>query len=294
MAVIKPPDIPFQSPLWGLSFRVEKIQSQFYGLYQDVQGVWLVGDVLSWPFYFISYSLGEAVGIIREGDVWLVKNRTWLEAIYDGSKFSELLNDVSSNIRWIRTDPIGWLRQHLSMVSYDFQLILSNGSGWVRDKVLRLFPVLSDIQFNPYNWIRSLIQASFGAAFVFLINPRATLHTWVNGLSPFLAGIISGGYGYLLSQFTNRTGWFSNFLSNPVLTVRTWIIQINPELLPFMENPRQWFNQKIAERLGISYSEAYNLPTMLGIVVLRSIKNQIEPYRGVISSLLCDIVLRFI
>ena len=117
---------------------------------------------------------------------------------------------------------------------------------------------------------------------------------WVQQLSPFLSGIISGGYSYIISQFNVRAYWFGNFLTNPLDFVYNRIQQLYPQLGRIMINPELWLRQNVADILGLSVIETYNLPTMIGVIILRRINDQIGLQRETIKSLVCAIIIRYI
>lgn len=294
MAVIRPPPTPARSPLWSLSFKVEVIQSKFYELYKDIADVWLIGDWLSWPFYFISYYMGQAVSIIREGDTWIVKNRSWIESLYDGSQFGEILDSISNNLRWLRIDPLGFVRHYVSVMSVDLIRIVENAPDWLRDRVGQVYPTIRDLQYNPIGLISHYVRQAYGQAVSFLDNPRSTVRLWVTQLSPFLSGIISGGYAYILAQFNARAYWFSRFLSNPLDFVYSRIQQIYPQLPVVMNNPEQWLRQHIALILGISIGETYSFGSQLALIILRKINEQIGSHRETIKTLVCSIIIKFL
>lgn len=294
MAVIRPPPTPARSPLWSLSFKVEVIQSKFYILYLDINDVWLIGDWLSWPFYLISYYMGQAVSLIRDSDSWIVSNRSWIESLYDGSQFTEILDSISNNLRWLRIDPLGFVRHYISLMSIDLIRIVENNLDWVREKVGQTYPAIMDIQYNPDGWFKSVIRRTYGQAIAFLDNPQPTVRLWVSQLSPFLSGIISGGYSYIISQFNARTYWFESFLSNPLDFIYIRIHQLYPQLGPIMINPEFWIRRNVAVILGLSVNETYSLSAMLGVIILRRINEQISLQRDTIKNLVCAIIIRYI
>lgn len=294
MAVIPPDIIPERSALWGLSFTLERLQSRFYSLYQDIYDVWMIGQYLAWPFWYIAFHIGQGVSLLRQGDVWIVTNRSWLEGLFFGSSFRQLLDDVSSTLRWVRIDPLGWLIAQINILSGDLRRIINNPIGWIRDRVLQIFPALNDLQYNPVYWLRNQIQVAFSAAFVFLLSPRNTLRTWITQISPFMDGLVTGGFSYILNRFLSRASWFTSFLSNPIYHTRQWITSINPDLAILMNNPKEWFDLKIARTLGITDSQGRSLSAILGLVVLRHINNHIATQRKAISDQICGIIVKFL
>lgn len=294
MAVIRPPPTPARSPLWGLSFRVELIQIRFYDLYKDIADVWLIGDWLSWPCYFVSYYMGQGVSLIRDGDSWIVSNRSWIESLYDGTQFAEILDSISNTLRWLRIDPLGFVRHYVSVMSIDLIRIVENNLAWVKEKVGQVYPAIMDIQYNPENWLRGVIRRIYSQAVTFLNNPQGTLRLWIRQLSPFLTGLMDGGYSYLLGQFNARTYWFGSFLASPSDFIYRWVEQRYPQLARIMINPEFWLRQNVASILGLSMNETYNLSAMLGVIILRRINEQISQQRETIKSLVCSIIIRYI
>jgi len=238
--------------------------------------------------------MSMAVALIRDGDSWIVNNRSWIEFLYDGSQFTEILDSISTTLRWIRIDPLGFIKHYISVMSIDLIRIVENTPDWVREKVSQVFPTVRDIQYNPENWFRSIIRRTYSQAVTFLDNPQTTLRIWIRQLSPFLAGLMDNGYSYVLSQFNARTYWFGNFLDNPSDFVYTRIQQLYPQLARIMTNPEFWIRQNVASILGLSVNETYNLSAMLGIIILRRINEQISMQRETIKNLGCSIIIRYI
>jgi len=293
MANVQPPPITKRSPLWGLSFKVESIASRFTTLCQDIRDIWLIGQWLYYPFYWIAYYLTQAVTAIREADQWVAEHRAQLESLFNGSKFSELLNAVSSNLSWIRSDPLGWLRTQISYLSRDLIEIIVNARSWIRNRIKEIYPRLEEINNSPNSWIRSLVLQTFGLGAQLIIDPIGTLRHIITNISPFLGGLLSSGISYVIQEINTQNGWFRQFINNPTQTIRQFLTQINPDVNNLINNPKQWYKEKLATLLGISVLDTDTLSTTLGLIVIEKIKININQYRDRFKQAFCDIIMKF-
>jgi hypothetical protein len=293
MVHITPPPLPSHTVLEKIAQKFKDIADDFYDLYDRLEGVWLLGQWLRWPFWymylyfkFVSDKFYDADNLVRE-------LKRWIDGITEGTVFQDLLDWLSYHYRLIRNDPVDWVKTRIANISHDMWQILNTPHVFVFEKI--------------QDWISWFYE--------FRTDPKATVVKWLTQRHPFLASFLTNAYGFIVNAIyqsigflrelrdnpTNRIvqwlaqwySWITAFLSNPFGFIIEKVKQFSTEVRLFFDNPLQWARDKIKQVLGLT---DYDLSD-IAYYILKSLLNRAMMYvnreYAMIRQVACDIIMRF-
>lgn len=291
---VQPPPIPPPTPFWGLGFRFEVIGYEFYNTYQSIKEIWLIGLYLAWPFYFVSQAFFAARDLSWDADQLIKTIQGWVDGLITGDTFRQLYYNLGYHFWQLLNNPVGWLVERFYETSYDLFSIYINARAWLEAKVILSFPFIADIRINPYGWIRNLLQITYGYAADFLNDPDGFLRSRLQWIYPFIASLSITPVGYITSLIISRYPFFGQFFDDMPGEIARALGNRYPDLLLLFSNPRFWFEEKLLELLGIRVDP--DLGFLLS--VLKGIVYAIIGTQGArlsrVTSLLCDVILKFV
>lgn len=294
MAYAQPPPIAAMSPFWSLAYRFERIGYEFKGIYEKIEDVWLLGKYLRWPFYFIQYAFFTARDLSFDANIWVRKTKASIDALYEGWKFTEILDGISYHFQWIRQDSIGWLRHYISKINIDLAQLVTNATIWFRTMFYIQYPELWRLWNNSSSWLYDLLSYLLPYSFGFLINPYAKLTDWIIAWFPALRQLIQNPNAYVINLIGDWIGWFIGFLYHPTSTIVSFLKTFSYDLRALIDNPTWWFESKLAVLLKCSVGELYNLPVTLLRKIFSAILGNQLGILDTVRNAVCDIILRFI
>jgi len=294
MAVAKPGPVLPITPFWSLAFRFERMGYEFKGIYEKIEDVWLLGKYLRWPFYFIQYAFFKVRDLCFDANIWLAQFELAIDALYDGWKFREILDDISYHYRWLRDNPYDWLLHHLLRVNLDIASIITNASGWFTSRFRGMSWYLRYFIDNPTGCILYILSYAIPTAYTFLLNPRSKLVSWMYSLFPIFRDFIYNPNSLIISLIAQWYPWFSNFLRSPTLQIVGMLKSFSYDLRLLINNPSFWFRHKLATALFVSVSDLDNMPVAIikriFYVIFRNELGMIDYIRNAV----CNLFLRYI
>lgn len=294
MPFVPPPEPLPITFLWGMGFRFEKQGYKFYDTYQDIKDVWLLGDYLAWPFYFISTWCLEIRDIAWEGNKTLGKFYLWVDQLISGTLFMDILDFLSYNYQWIRVDPLGFIRENLKLLSVDFSMFIASANSWFIDKLRQHFPELFHLASNVIGWLRDRIQALFPQVFPFLLSPLGTLYTWVVDQFPVIRALTYNPIGYIIARIIDYRPFLADFFNSPLMFIIEQIKSYNSDLTPLLINPKEFILSEISNWFGFKYNPG--IPFIYQVINrgLEYLISQSYTSLSNFSSLVCDIIIKFL
>lgn len=294
MAYAQPPPMAAMSPFWSLAYRFERIGYEFKGIYEKIEDVWLLGKYLRWPFYFIQYAFFTARDLSFDANIWVRKTKASIDALYDGWMFANLLDDLSYHYKWLRNDRYGWLKHHLTGLSYDLAAIITSAQAWFELKLRGISWTLRYFIDNPTECLKYLMNYAYPSVITFLSSPWGALTNWIYTLFPLFREFILSPNSLIISLISNWYPFFSNFLNSPMSTVMGLIKGFSYDLRLLINNPWFWFKHKLATALLVSVGDLDNMPVAIikkiFYVIMQNQLGMIDYIRNVV----CDLVLRYI
>lgn len=294
MARVPTPPIAPRTGLWGLGFRFDLISLRFDKLRNDIKDVWLIGTWLSYPFYAIGYYFSAAKVLVWQADDSLVDAITWIKGIVDGNTVIDILERLWWEFRFLRADPVGWVRTKIDEVSGELQWLRIDPIGWTRSRFYLALPEFSSILNNSAFWVYSrLIQwkPDFGT---FIRNPRGYIRDKVLSSFSSIRALDWNPSQTVIDWLTSQSPWFHSFMVNPSGTIVDLMTRNNYNLGLLISNPVQWFKQRLASVLGM---QTYELDDFIPSLIKRFFSAILGNQAGLldyVKTAVCDIILRFI
>lgn len=294
MAHAKPPDIAPRTGLWGLGFRMEVIASNFYNLYQDILGAWIVGKWFAWPFYFMSLYFNIARDKCWEADQDLVFAISWVKGITEGSTLIDILEVLWYEFRYLRADPVGWVRAKIDQVSVELSFLRQDPYGWMRSRLYLALPVFYSLLGNSGWWIYSKLDERYPEIGEFIRDSWGFIYNKVLSLFSWARELNSNPTNAVIQWVHNRTGWFWSFVNDPTGFIVNRLKHYNYEIYNLLTYPKNWFKVKLAERLGMDHTE---LDTFIPSLIRRAFGSVLSNEGGMleyVQEAMVNLILRFI
>lgn len=294
MAHIPTPPIAPRTGLWGLGFRFELIASRFYNIYESIKYVWLIGKWLAWPFYLLSAYFYSARDKSWEADSSLVNAISWIKNIIEGSAIIDILEVLWWEFRYLRADPVGWVRAKIDRVSGELRFIRQDPYGWMRSRLYLALPIFYLLLGNSGWWIYSKLNARYPeiGSFIrdtwgFIRNKVISVFYWARELD------IDPGTA-VIGWINRYVGWFWSFIWSPSSFIKEQLSNTSWDLRVLLSDPRLWVKEQVASILGLN---TYEMDNFVVSIIKRMFSAILSNQAGLIDYIkhtACELFLRYI
>lgn len=293
MPYANPPELPPPTPFWGLGFRFDLIGWRFNSIADDIGDVWLIGVYLASPFRWLGNSFYIARDLSWEAEQIVRWLHQWIQGLLSGTVLIELWTSITWWFDQLYHNPDQFVHDAIYRISQELYGVIVDARLWVHNKVRDIYPQLDDIQFRTSSWFRNLLSVTYGYGSSLLDNPVSFIIDTVTSYFPELSELIRSPVDYIEGKLEYRYPFLYGFFNAPIDTVIGWITQRYPELYDIIVSPRGWVRAKIADLLG--YGDDVTQP--FGLTLLRGILTSLaitgERTIDTISTVICDVIMRF-
>lgn len=294
MSVVQPPIPPPLSPLRGLAQNLYNAANRLNRLANDIDDVFLIGDHLASPFYWIAYYLYRADDYCMDADDWLRNLWGKVEGIYSGSVFRALLFWVSGNYYQLAYNAVQWLRGQLGLIGPEWFWLMYDPRWFVRLMIIRISYWLDKIITNPGWSITELLRQYVSWMGSFLNNPT----TFVIGLLmvylPDIWTLLTNPFQFILTRINLMIYDFNQLRSNAAVWVYYRLVHYNQNLRGLLLNPhnfiRDWVRDLFQLPAGFWVNPHYYLLDLL----LDKLEVMLTPFQERLKRILVEFILRFI
>lgn len=294
MPHIPNPVLPSRTAFWSLGFRFDMIGRDFQNIANAINGIWLLGVWLSWPFYIIGWSFFQARDKCWDADKLIVNMKGWLDALTGERAILDILKILSYNIRFLVDNPRGFIKYYIELISTALRNIINDPDLWFRRKLGRNFPTLTRILFDTLNWLRDKVFALFPGLVTFFISPIPTVLGWIRYHWPFIPRLISDPVGQIVDWLTLQYPGFVSLLRYPTDYIIGRLAGRTPTLAEFLLYPIRWLKRQMSIILNISEEGLSILPVTLLRWMFNILVRETAVMINTVTTLLCDIILEFI
>jgi len=294
MAHVPPPTIAPRTGLWGLGFRFELIALRFDKLDNDTKDVWLLGKWLSYSFYAIGYYFFAARDLVWSADDSLVDAISWIKGITDGNVIVDILERLWYEFRYLKADPIGWVRTKIDQVSGELRFLRTDPYGWMRSRLYLAIPAFYSILGNSGWWVYSKLTERYPELGAFIRNTTGFIRDKIIGTFAWARALDWNPSQTVIDWLTSRAPWFHSFIVNPSVTLVDLLLRYNYDFGLLVSNPLQWFKQRLASVLGMSQADIDNfIPSLIRRLFSAILSNQ-AGLLDYVEHAVCELILRFI
>lgn len=293
MPHIAPPDYPPPTILNVVAGIVRDISDDFYDLYDKLKDVWLLGQWLRWPFWWLHRYFKNVSDNIYLADTLLREFKQWIDGIKDANVFERLLDWLSSEYRSIRSDPVGWARRKFQAISHEAWQILNVPNTWVHDRISQWVPWWTDFRRNPRQFIIDKLIAAYPWLINFLGNALAYIVENVYAGIGFMRQLRDNPQQRIIDWLSVWYAWIRSFLTDPMQFIIGQIKQYSVELRLIVEDPYAWVRQKIKNIMGWSDIDISDLGFYIFNRFLQRANDYVERRYTAVRDVAINIIMRF-
>lgn len=294
MANAPMPPIAPRTGLWGLGFRFEIIGLQFGKMYESTKDVWLIGKWLAWPFYILSFYFLIARDKSWEADSTLVSVQTWIKGIIEGSTLIQLLEHLWWEFRYLRADPIGWVRAKIDQISGELRYLRLDPYGWIKSRLYFAFPVFYSLLGNSGWWVYNELSKRYPIIGDFIRDPWNTTRIIVLTMFGLLRDLEIDPSYKVIDWISRRFGWFWSFMQDPSGFIVGRFASYNYFLHTLVTDPNRWVKERIASVFGMDYAEMDNFTTSIIKRMFLAVLGNRSGLLDYSKNAICELILRFI
>jgi len=294
MPHIPNPVLPSRTAFWSLGFRFDMIGRDFQNIANAINGIWLLGVWLSWPFYIIGWGFFEARNKCWDADSLIVSMKGWLDALTSGWAILDILKVLSYNIRFLVDNPRGFVRYYIELISTALRNIIINPNWWFTNKLRYNFPLLWSVVYDTINWLRNKVFQLFPGLVTFFISPVHTVLGWIRYHWPFIPRLISNPVSQIVDWLSSQYPGFVSFLRYPTNYIIGRLSGRTPTLAEFLLYPITWLKRQMSIILNISEEGLSMMPVSLLRWFFNILVSGTAVLINTVTTLLCDIILEFI
>lgn len=294
MAVTHEPPSTGQGPFWNVAWSIGSVSDWFENISQDIDGVPIIGNRLSYPFYAISWYLDQAANRLYSADDTFVRVRDWLQHIVNGTGFINLLYWSSNNFRLIRENLPTFILNALYAVSSDLYSLAINPIGFVNAKIRQISGYLSWFIDDPMGLFVSFFRAINWWLGWFIDNPSDWLRNFLRGVSWHIGLIVDNPLGFVNHYLRSLSGQLGQIIDNPVNWFWGKIWEISPDLYHLAVDTSFYLKTRIAAYLGFDMSFWVNPIDYLTRRILERIRLLVGFYANTLKDIIIDLILIFI
>ncbi len=294
MAVVPTPHPVGRTYLWYVAEYFRQLKNRIRDVARQIDSIFIIGDHLSGPFYDWAWYVGVASDFLFQTDDFIRSLKGWLNGLYDGWNFVNLLYWASWHFREIKLNPINWVKYRLGEASYWLGWIVWNPQHFVKHFVVLLGYWVGRFINNPENAIYDIVRRMRGWLGWFLDNPR----DWVIGL---LRQVMSDFYNFLVSPVNYILGIlrarivdFDLLISYPQGWVIRQLLKLYPDFISFLRNPTDYLKVRIAQWFGLPPNFWHNPQLFLMTHILDGVERYLIHLVNRIVRLAVEVILRYI
>lgn len=294
MAVIHEPPSTGQGPFWNVAWSIGSVSDWFENVSRDIDGVPIIGNRLSYPFYAISWYLDQASDRLFSADDNFVRVRDWIQYLINGSGFINLLYWASGNFRQIRENLPSFILNALYSVSSDLYSFALNPIGFVNTKIRQISSYLSWFIDDPMGLFVAFFRAINWWLGWFIDNPSDWLRNFLRGIAWHITLLVDNPLGFVNHYLRNLSGHFGGIIDN----ARNWFLgrlwEVSPDLYNLAINTSYYLKSQIAGYLGFSMDFWSNPIDYLTRRALERFRFMLGFYANTIKEIIIDLILIFI
>ncbi len=294
MPIVQPPQTPPVTAIWWLGYRLKEAGEYFDSLYHDLQGVYLLGDTLAVPFYYIGWYLGEAGRLAQEFDNVYLNTKKWVDYIIETNGFRSLIQGVWGEFNAIRNNPREWLISKLVLLSTDLPYLWLLPGYWINKYLRQQFPWIAQFLDNARNFVVNQIRGYLWWLPYFFDNPQGFIIEFAKQGNLIIAQFLTNPGGYVLSLLTKQYPFLGQFLSNPNSFILNGLRTVSPIIASLLANPSLFIRDYVQTLLNVPVSFWSNPFGYITDEVIRLLFSQLNYYADKLKNLLIELILRYI
>lgn len=294
MAVVPTPHPSSRTYLWYVGEYLRQLKNRIRDVARAIDDIFIIGDYLSGPFYDWSWYIGVASDFLFQTDDFIRSLKGWLDGIYDGWNFINLIYWASWHFREIRNNAVNWVKYRLGEGSYWLYWLVWNPQQFINDFIRHVAYWLTRFIDNPEGTINELVRRLKWWIGYFLDNPRGWLIRELQGLMGDILNFLYSPIGYILGILRNRIVDFDLLLSSPQNWVIRQLIKQIPELISFWNNPTEYLKTRIRVWFGLPPQFWHNPQLFLMYHLMDGLERYLVHLISRIARITIEIILRFI
>jgi hypothetical protein len=294
MAVVPTPHPSPRTYIWYVGEYLRQLKNRVRELANAIDDIFIIGDHLAAPFYDWAWYIGVASDFLFQADDFIRSLKGWLDGLYDGWNFVNLINWASWHFNEIRTNAVNWVKYRLGEANYWLNWLVWNPQAFLDFYIKRISYWVTRIIENPQAAINDIFRGFKWWIGYFLDNPRDWIVSQLQGIMPTLLNFLYQPINYILDILRQRIIDFDLLLSSPQNWVIRQLIKQVPELISFWSNPIEYLKTRIAQWFGLPPNFWYNPQLYLINHLFDSLEIYLLPLINRIARIAIEVILRFI
>lgn len=294
MAVIPTPYPAGRTYLWYAGEMLRQLKDNIRQIASHIDGVFIIGDYLAAPFYDWAYFIGIASEYFFRSDDYIRSLKGWLDGLYDGWNFLNLINWASWHYREIRVNAVNWVKSRFAEAGYWHYWLAFSPQNFLNHFIIHVAYWLTEFIRNPEFTIQRLFRGFRFWIGQFLDDPLNWIISTIGRIMPTFHNFIVNPVNYILNLLRQRIVDFDLLITSPQNWVVRQLIKQIPEFMSFWQNPSHWLKTRIAQWFSLPPNFWYNPKLYLMDHIMDGLEIYLMRYIERIKKLLIDIILRFI
>lgn len=293
MPHIAPPTYPPPTILETIGRIIKDIAGDFHDLYEKLDGVWLLGQWLRWPFWWLYYYFNNVGDNFYVADNLVRALKQWIDGITDGTVIERFIDWLSSQYRSIRLDPIGWVRRKFSDISHETWQILNVPTTWVFDRIKSWIPWFDDFRHNPGQFVVDKLLYRYPWLNNFFTNALAWIVENVYAGIGFIRQLRDSPQNTILDWLSQWYAWLRSFLTAPMQFIIGKLKDYSTEVRLMIDDPYAWVREKIKGIMGWSDIDISDLAFYIFNKFLQGAAGYVERRYTTFRDVAINIIMKF-
>lgn len=293
MAVIHAPPTPPAGPLFWASWYMRGFSDHLNRLGNDLEGVWLIGTHLAYPFQIIASYAKTVSNWFNTADTSVQNAISWINHVINGTGFLDLLYWASGHFWAIRNDPKNWIKGILNAIDWRLAYLAVNPLGFTGYMIRQVSGYISWLIDNPLGLVSLLFRQLAWYGGLILDNPSLFIKHFFGQISYAMALLLASPASFINSYIRQVSPLLGTLIDNPIGWLWGLVIGLSYDLAQFISNPRWYLQQQIAYMLGLPpgfwADPFYHITEM----VLYKIRTRQGTLGSTLASLIIDLILVF-
>lgn len=294
MPIIQPPPTPPATPLWWLGYRLIQAGEYFDSLYHSLQNIYLLGDYLATPFYYIGWYVKEAGKLAQDFDNIYLNTKKWVDYIIEVNGLRTLIQGVWGEFDAIRRSPKDWLISKIVLLSTDMPYLWLLPGYWVSKYLRQQFPWISQFLDNARNYIVNQIRSYLWWLPYFFDNPQAFIIEFAKQGNVVIAQFLTNPQGHVASLLVKQYPWLGQFFSNPNSFILNGLRAASPIITALLVNPSLFIRGYVQNLLGVREVFWSNPFGYITDEVLKLLGQQLNFYADRLKNIVIELIMKFI